>query len=221
MHVGCKHLWREALGNTPPALFRRWKSWLWSFWRQHDIVSSAWSLISVKIASVAVQFVSCDHDASWFLHRHLSTGFRHVWQRKWTNKSGPTGDIVLLGPRQQASFYSCITIRVVLIDLYHLHWKGTKHFSYIPRCTYLSSNSAETVSDPFFPQALAGVSFLSTAPLLLAGKEVRSRCSIKWQQFRKVDWTRLPEGPRGSGELWGEWFSQRYLVGVILAFTLM
>lgn len=75
-----------------------------------------------------------------------------LWQRKWTNQSGPAGEIVLRGPRRLASFYCCIAISVFLIDLYHLHWYegGTNHSSHISRCTYLSPNSAEAVSDPFF-----------------------------------------------------------------------
>lgn len=65
-----------------------------------------------------------------------------------------------------------------------------------PRRIHLPSNSAEAASDPFFPpQAPTEVSFLPTASLLLAGREARSRCSIKWQQFRKVDWTWLSDGP--------------------------
>lgn len=31
-------------------------------------------------------------------HRHLSAGLRRFWQRKWTNQSGPAGEMVLRGP---------------------------------------------------------------------------------------------------------------------------
>lgn len=226
IHVGCKHLWREVPGNTPPALLFRWKSWLWSFWRQHDKhpASSPWPFISVNIASVAEQFASCDRDERWFFQKRLSTGLHCFWQCKWTNKSGPAGEILLRGPRKLASFYCCIAISVVfLIDLYHLHWHEREQTT---PPTSLGALICQATQQKlclihFFPRTLVEVSFLSTASLLLAGREARSRCSIKWQQFRKVDWTRLPDGPRGWCELWGKWFSQRYLAEVILAFPLM
>lgn len=93
IHVGCKHSWREAPGNTPPAFLRRWKRRLWSVWRRHDkhATSCPWPYVSVNIASTAERLTSCDHGARRFRLRQSSASWHHYWQRKWTNKSALLG----------------------------------------------------------------------------------------------------------------------------------
>lgn len=132
------------------------------------------------------------------------------------------GKIVPSGPWWVTCFFHCGLISVFLIDFYHLCWydRTQTHSSQIPsEDSSAKQFSRSCVWSIFSPQAPTEVSFLPTASLLLAEREARSRCSIKWQQFRKVDWTWLSDGP--ARHWWGKWFIQRYLAEVILAFTLM
>lgn len=108
------------------------------------------------------------------------------------------GKIVPSGPWRVTCFFHCRVISVFLIDLYHLRWcdRTQTHSSQIPsEDSSAKQFSRSCVWSIFPPQAPTEVSFLPTASLLLAGREARSRCSIKWQQFRKVDWTWLSDGP--------------------------
>lgn len=135
------------------------------------------------------------------------------------------GKIVPSGPQRVTCVFHCGVISVFLIDLYHLRWcdRTQTHSSQIPsEDSSAKQFSRSCVWSIFFPpRPQLRSHFYQQLLYFWQGGKPGQGVPLNGSNLEKWIEPGSLMAPRGSGELWGKWFIQRYLAEVILAFTLM